>query len=137
MKKITIDIGLFILRCGTGLLTLPHGLTKIQHFNEKADQFYNFMNLGSKFSFVLIIFAEVVCSLLVILGLMTRLAVIPLIISMSVVVFVVNGTHPLGDKESGLLFLIPYLVLLITGPGKYSMDQLVFRKKTPAPTVKA
>ncbi len=136
MKKIALDIGLLILRCGTALLMLPHGLNKLQHFNDKAESFYNFLNLGSKFSMVLIIFAEVVCSLLVILGLVTRFALVPLIIAMSVVVFVVNGQHPLGDKESGLLYLIPFVVLLITGPGRISMDQLVFRKKTPVPTVK-
>jgi len=127
--KRAIHIGLLILRSGIGLLMLPHGLKKLQGFSEKAEGFYNFLNLGGEISMALIIFAEFFCSILLILGLGTRLALIPLIIGMIVVVFMVQWQHPLSDKESGLLFLIPYVVLFISGPGKYSLDHLIFGKK--------
>jgi putative oxidoreductase len=128
-NKIAIDIGLWILRTGIGLLMMPHGWKKLEAFNEKAEGFYDFMDTGGRVSMGLAIFAEFFCSILLILGLCTRLALIPLIITMSVVVFVINWTHPLGDKESALLYLIPYVVLFLTGPGRYSFDYLLFRKK--------
>lgn len=66
--------------------------------------------------------AEFFCSILLILGLGTRIVLIPLIIAMTVVAFMVHGSDPLSEKESALLFLIPFLTLFITGPGKYSLD---------------
>jgi putative oxidoreductase len=128
-RKWAVDLGLFILRAGTGLLLLPHGLQKLAAFGEKSAEFYNFLHLGGPVSMALTIFSELGCSLLLILGLGTRLIIFPLILTMVVVVFVINGDASLSDKESGLLFLIPFVVILFTGPGRISMDQLFFRKK--------
>jgi putative oxidoreductase len=59
---------------------------------------------------------------LLLIGLYTRLALIPLVICLFVIVFVVHGEDPLGDKEHAILYLAPYLTLMLTGPGKYSLD---------------
>lgn len=91
--------------------------------------FYNFLGLGDELSLLLIIFAEFFCSILLILGIATRAVVIPLIIGMLVIICMVHGDDPFRDKEHGLLFLVPYIVLFITGPGKYSLDYLFFGKK--------
>lgn len=131
-RKWAVDLGLFILRAGTGLLLVPHGLQKLSAFGEKSAVFYNFLNLGGPVSMALTIFAELICSILLILGLGTRLIIIPLILTMVVVVFIINGQSTLGDKESGLLYLIPFVVILFTGPGRISLDQLFFGKKQPA-----
>jgi putative oxidoreductase len=64
------------------------------------------------------------------LGAATRLAVIPLIINMSVIVFVVHADDPWQRQEFALLFLIPFLTLLFTGPGHFSIDGLI-RWRTP------
>jgi putative oxidoreductase len=128
-RKWAVDLGLFILRVGTGLLLAPHGLQKLAAFGEKSEGFYNFLHLGGPVSMALTIFSELVCSILLILGLGTRLIIFPLILTMVIVVFVINGDATLGDKESGLLYLIPFVVILFTGPGRISMDQLLFRKK--------
>ncbi|MFN8691884.1 MAG: DoxX family protein, partial [Cyclobacteriaceae bacterium] len=63
--------------------------------------------------------------LLVVVGLYTRLALVPLTICMAVAVFIIHGDDPFGDKEHALLFLLPYLALMFTGPGKYSLDRLI------------
>ncbi|MEP6793246.1 MAG: DoxX family protein [Saprospiraceae bacterium] len=131
-RKWAIDLGLFILRVGTGFLLVPHGLQKLGAFGEKSTEFYNFLHLGGPVSMALTIFSELVCSILLILGLGTRLIIIPLILTMVVVVFIINGQAPPGDKESGLLYLIPFVVILFTGPGRISLDQLFFRKKIAA-----
>ena len=123
------DLGLFILRVGTSLLMIPHGWGKLQRMNEGGGDFYNFLGLGSDLSLLLIVIAEFFCSILLILGIGTRLILIPLMIGMLVVVFMVHGSDPLSDKEHGLLFLIPYITLFITGPGRHSLDYLFFGKK--------
>src|SRR5688572_16663349 len=125
----TVDLGLFILRVGISLLMLPHGWSKLQRLNEGAGEFYNFLGLSSELSLLLVVIAEFFCSILLILGFGTRIILIPLIIAMIVVVFIIHGADPLGDKEHGLLFLVPYVTLFITGPGKHSFDYLIFGRK--------
>jgi putative oxidoreductase len=62
------------------------------------------------------------------LGFATRLAVIPLIITMLVVVFYVHADDPFSKQEMGLHYLLTYIMLLIMGSGKYSIDNLLYRK---------
>jgi putative oxidoreductase len=116
------DAGLLILRLGAGLLMMTHGWPKLMSFTEKAEKFYDFMGLGGEVSLALTIFAEFFCSLCIVFGLGMRIFLIPLIIVSLVIVFVVHGSDPLSEKEHGLLFLVPYLTLLLTGAGKYSLD---------------
>lgn len=125
----TPDLGLLILRAGVGLIMMmSHGWPKLISFGEKSGEFYDFMGLGPAFSLGLTVFAEFFCSLFLVLGIGTRLFLVPLIILSLVIVLVIHGPDPFGDKESGLLFLIPFLTLLLTGPGKYSLDYLLTRK---------
>jgi putative oxidoreductase len=80
-------------------------------------------------SLSLTVFAEVICSLFILLGFATRLAVIPLLITMLVAVFYVHGNDPFGKQEMGLLYLLTYVMLFIMGSGKYSIDNLLYKKR--------
>lgn len=120
------DTGLLVLRVGVGLLMMTHGWPKYMSFSEKADKFYDFLGLGGATSLALTVFAELCCSALLGLGLGTRIILVPLIILAAVIVIVIHGPDAFGDKEHGLLFLIPYITLMFTGPGKYSLDFLLF-----------
>jgi|SRR5688500_17242852 len=124
-----VDLGLFILRLGISLLMIPHGWSKLQRLNTNPGDFYNFLGLSAEFSLLLIVIAELFCSILLILGIGTRLILIPLMIGMLVIVLMVHGSDPMSEKEHALLFLVPYVTLFITGPGKYSLDFLLFGKK--------
>jgi len=62
------------------------------------------------------------------IGFITRVSLIPLIITMIVAVFVAHAGDPFSDKELGLFFLITFIVLFLTGPGKYSLDRKLFGK---------
>ena len=73
--------------------------------------------------------AEVVAAILLILGLGTRFVLIPLIITMLVAFFIVHADDPFSKKELALLYLIPFISLFLTGPGKYSLDALIFKTK--------
>ena len=123
-----IDIAILIARVGIALLMLTHGISKIAGFSESPVQFVDFMGMGPEVSLALAIFAEVVCSFLILIGLGTRLAVIPLIVTMLVAVFVVHVGDPFIKQEMGLHYLLIYVMLLLTGSGKYSIDKYVFAK---------
>lgn len=123
-----IDIALLIARVAVGLLMLTHGLPKIELLQSDPTSFVDFMGIGSTLSLVLAIAAEVLCSVLIIFGLGTRFAVIPLIITMLVTVSVVHGSDPFASKEMGLHYLLGYLMLLLMGSGKYSLDFAIAKK---------
>lgn len=122
--------GMFILRVGTGLIMmLSHGWGKLAGYSSMAGSFSDPLGLGSEISLILTIFAEFFCSLFLVLGLFTRYAVIPLIINMAVAVFIVHAGDPFSKQEHGLLFLLPFVFFLLAGPGKYSMDTMVLKKR--------
>ncbi len=125
----SVDLALLIARVSIGALMLVHGLSKIPMLSQSPVQFYDLMGLGGELSLWLAILAEVGCSILVLLGLATRLAVIPLIVTMLVAVFVIHAADPFIKQEMGLHYLLVYVVLLLTGAGKYSIDYLISTKK--------
>ncbi|WP_430613504.1 DoxX family protein [Flavobacterium sp. JP2137] len=126
----SINAAFLILRVGIGALMLTHGLPKLALIGGDSVQFATVFGLSAEISLSLAVFAEVICSVLLIVGLGTRLATIPLITTMLIAVFYIHGDSPFAKKEIGIIYLLIYVVLLITGPGKYSLDQLLCNKKT-------
>ena len=116
---------MLVLRLGLGVLMLMHGYDKLVHFAKYQNEFMNFLGIGKTMSLALVVFAEFFCSVFLILGLFTRLATIPLIIVASVIVFKVFHGDVFGDGEQGALYLIGYIVLLLLGPGRASMDSMI------------
>lgn|SRR5690606_20193283 len=101
-------------------------MCQVVHFSEKKSNFHNFLGLGSELSMGLAIFAEVACSMLIIVGLFTQLATIPLMITMWVVISIHDWL--LFDRhELAPAFLTGYTAILLLGPGKFSFDALVQR----------
>jgi len=123
------DFGLLLLRVLFGSMMLfSHGLSKISKFEQLSTTFPDPLALGSKASLILAIFAEVVCSILLILGLKTRLAAMPLLITMLVAAFIVHAADPWQKQEFGLLYGVTFLALIFTGGGRFSLDQIIYRK---------
>ncbi|WP_256012872.1 DoxX family protein [Desertivirga xinjiangensis] len=122
-SAISYDLGLLIIRLFTGGLMLTHGFPKLQKLVAGNLQFGDPLGVGQEISLVLAVFAEFVCSILVILGLFTRVAVIPLIITMAVAFFIVHSADPLQVKELSLVYLAVFAGLFFTGSGKYSIDR--------------
>ena len=54
---------------------------------------------------------------------MTRLATVPIIVVFVVAFFMHHGADPFVEKEKAFLFLIGYVALLFTGPGRMSLDE--------------
>ena len=123
-RPISTDLGLLLLRLVSGgIMAYSHGWGKLQKMLGGDMSFADPIGVGEELSLILTVFAEFVCGILLVLGLFTRVALIPLIITMWVAVFMVHAYDPFGEQEFGLLFLIPYLALYFTGPGKLSLDK--------------
>jgi putative oxidoreductase len=118
---------MLIMRITFGLLMLPHGWDKLSHFAARKHSFMSFMGLSTPVSLGLATFAEFFCSLLLILGLFTRLATIPLLVCVVVILQVNHWALP-GKNEVVPAFLAAYLTLLLLGPGKYSLDARISKK---------
>ena len=119
------NTAMLVLRLGLGILMMHHGYGKLTHFGEMQNKFMNFLGMGSAVSLALLIFAEFFCSLFLVLGLFTRLATIPLIIATCVMVFKAHNADVFGDGQTAALYLTGYLVLLLVGPGRVSVDSLI------------
>ena len=116
------NTAMLLLRLVVGFLMINHGYNKLVHFGDKHNSFMNFLGLGSTISLALAIFAEFFCSLFLILGLFTRLSAIPLIVTLCVALFKSHHGDVFGDGEKAALYIGCYLVILILGPGKISVD---------------
>ena len=115
------------LRVFFGVMFFTHGLDKLANFNELSQTFPDVLGFGSYMSLMVSIFCEFCCSLFLIAGLMVRITVIPMIISMAVAFFDVHdGMFPQG--ELALIYMIMFLILYITGPGRFSVDYLIDKK---------
>ena len=104
-------------------MAYSHGWGKLQKLLSGDMGFADPIGIGEELSFVLTVFAEFLCGILVALGLFTRAALIPLMITMAVAVFIVHADDPFSKQEFGLLFLVPYVTLFLAGPGKFSLDK--------------
>ena len=138
MKKIfsvqhtsnTTDATLLIVRVGIAALMLTHGIPKLLMLLSGAPvQFPPVMGMGVKMSLALAVFAEVFCSIFILAGFATRLAVVPLIVTMLVAVALIHSADPFAAKEPALHYLLVYIVLLFAGSGKYSIDRLLQDQK--------
>lgn len=118
------SFGLLVLRLVSGGLMITHGYDKLSHYAS-----YKGMNhlFGTPIDIVLVIFAEFFCAAMLILGLFTRFAAIPLIITMAVAFFKVHNGNISGQNsgEMALLYLGIFVTLLFTGPGKFSADAAI------------
>lgn len=124
------DIVLFVVRIFVGFAMISHGFPKLMNLvGDQEIKFFDFLGIGPQLSLFLAVFAEFVCSIFIILGLFTRWAVFFLMITMAVAGLVVHGSDPFSDREMSLLYLATYLMLFAFGPGRYSVDAMISRRR--------
>ena len=112
-----------------GLMFYNHARMKLLLFSENPESFPDPLGIGGALSYYLVVFAEVVCAVLVLLGSFTRLALIPLLITMAVATLAVNWDNPMADKELPLMYLSVYAAVFLLGPGRFSLDAVWFGKR--------
>ncbi|MBY0229910.1 MAG: DoxX family protein [Gemmataceae bacterium] len=124
------DLAMLVLRVGFGVLMALHGWQKVQNYEMVVSQFKDPLDIGLSNSLALnlAIGAELACSALVVLGVFTRVAALPVLFTMGVAAFVVHQNDPVmmtgkgGAKEPALMYFIAFLAIFLAGPGRFSVD---------------
>lgn len=134
VKETFPSLGLLFFRLiFGGFMLFGHGWGKLMNFSAKKEVFPDPLGIGGTLSLGGAVFSEVVLAALIMVGFLTRLSAIPLIFTMLIAAFVVHGPDPFflpgKSKEPALIYLTAYLLLLFTGPGKYSVDSLLGKEK--------
>ena len=123
------DYFYFVFRVFVGLLFLQHGLQKI--FGMFGGVGGNTVPLMSLFGAAGLI--ELIAGIAITLGLFTRLAAAASAIEMVVAYFIVhvpNGLIPLVNQgELALLYFASFLVLILYGAGKWSLEKALMKKE--------
>jgi putative oxidoreductase len=122
------SFALLVLRASFGLLMVSHGWPKLMSLFSDPGAFPDPLLIGSTLSHVLAVFAEFFCAILIIIGLGTRWAALPLMIAMTVAAFVIHAKDPFGERELAILYLSVFTSLMILGPGSYSLDRAISGK---------
>ena len=120
------DSATLFMRIFVGAMMLTHGIGKLQNYNAIVNAFPDPLGISSAASFTLITLAEVGCSVLIIMGLFTRLATLPLIFGMYVATFLAFPNKSFAEGELSFVYMGIYIMLLISGGGKYALDALFF-----------
>lgn len=127
-----VDIAALILRLIAGsFMIYGHGWGKFKKFfSDEAIEFVDPFGISATATLGLVVFSEFICAILIIIGLMTRLALIPLIITMLYAGFVIHGADSFREQELSLFYAFVYISIFLLGPGKYSLDRLIKKRRT-------
>lgn len=120
------NFALLVQRVATGLLLLiGHGLEKISNFRALSASFPDPLRVGHRNSLILVILAELFCSMFLVLGLFTRIAAFIIFIDLAVIVFIHGNGQPLKTFELGAVYLASVFTIMIVGPGRVSVDGMM------------
>lgn len=122
-----VSLLILAIRIVFGVLFFVHGVDKMMNFSVLSDNYPSVFGLGSYTTLMLSIFTEFCCSLFLLTGLITRIVLIPMIISMAVAFFDIHDAL-LPEGELSLIYLIVFIILFVTGPGRYSVDYILDRR---------
>lgn len=120
----SIDLALVVLRITLGLgLFLKHGVEKLTGFSQMATHFPDPIGIGPIPSLAFALLSDGICSLLIILGIGTRLAAMIVTINL-LVVFSILHRFNLYEAHGELvwIYLGGFLTLVFTGGGRFSLD---------------
>ncbi|MND63023.1 hypothetical protein D3C87_928800 [compost metagenome] len=112
------------------LLTV-HGLKKIQKGPQaEAEHIPNPLQLPEKLNATVAQFADTIVPFFIALGLFGRLAILPTIGVTAVGYFVVHRRDSLTVRDIPFMYTLCLLLLLLTGPGTYSIDHYIYKLLT-------
>ena len=128
MRQQVAENGIFLLRVSAAIMMLSHGIPKALDYEQLVTSFPDPLNVGSEMSAMLIVFAEVGCAGLLLIGLFGRFAAVTLFIAMMIAAFVHHFADPWTTKELPLLYAAVFACLALTGPGSTSIDGWVAKR---------
>ena len=122
---------LVLVRIFAGIIIAKYGLEVFNHDKMKgnADWLTDIHLPAPVFMAHLGKGTELIGGILLIIGLCTRLAAIALVITMSVVIFLMGKGNIFGDEQLPFLLLLLFISFIFSGAGKWSLDYLLFDRK--------
>ena len=126
-NELVENLWLLVVRVSAGAFMLVHGIPKLQKLLNGDMAFPDPFGIGEATSLILAVFAEVICSVLIMVGAATRLASIPVIITMGVAAFMIHANDPFQKKEMALVYLLVFGCILVFGGGKYTVGKILKR----------
>ncbi|MFD1992499.1 DoxX family protein [Paenibacillus nicotianae] len=129
LLKRNVELGLFIVRVLTGVIFLLHGFSKFQGGIGGTTGFFQSIGLPGFLAPVVAII-EILGGLLLILGLLTRIAGVALTVIMVGVLLTAKAGQPfMMGTEFDYLLLFTSLQLALAGSALLSVDSLLFKNK--------
>lgn len=123
---------LLAARIAFGIIFLTHGYQKLTNYlgnPDFASSFPDPLGVGSQASLIMAIFGEFFCGLGFLFGCLYRLALIPMMFTMLMAIFIIHGNDPFAQKEMAVIYLLIFIFMYITGPGKFAIDRLFIKKR--------
>jgi putative oxidoreductase len=132
-QPLAMDAGILFVRLILGGLFIWHGLDAITHYQQYLAYSLQInpkgtIGLGAEFEFPLVVYSQFICGILLVLGLFTRLSVIPIFIMMTIAVFIAHKADDFTMKEKAVCYMLLCIPVFIFGGGRYSADRLIFKK---------
>ena len=127
-EKFLNDVVIMGLRSVIGVIFIVHGISK---FNPGFTNFLTNNGIPIEMQIPLAL-AESVPGILLIIGILSRLSASLLAIVMLGAIFIIKGAQSLtgnGGVEIDLILLTASIVIMIVGPGRISLAQII--KKIP------
>ena len=123
------NIALLLIRIVfAGSMLYGHGLSKLNRLIEGDLSFANPIGIGEAPTLVLAVFSEFLAPLFILVGYKTKVFSFFPAATMFVAAFIVHLSDPFARKEKAILFLIGFIVIMMMGPGKYSIDRKFSKK---------
>ena len=128
-QSLHTDAGILLTRLVLGGLFTWHGYDAVMHYNQYLAMSKSTIGLDPALEFNLVVFSQLIGGILVALGWLTRLAVIPLFITMTVAFFVAHRNDPFFQKELSFVFWLLCMAVFVLGSGRFSVDALIQKRK--------
>jgi putative oxidoreductase len=117
------DLGLLFLRAAGALFLLfVHGLPKLLDFQAQLAVIEDPFHMGPALTLSMAIFAEVLCPLLILTGVLARLACLPILFLLFVALVFVHSEWSVEQGQFGWLLMIIFTSVLIAGPGRLALN---------------
>ena len=128
------NLGRLFLRLFVGIMLIQFGVRQLTYFHEIKSIFPSVLGMDSELSLIVLISIEIICSLFIMMGFLTRLmSVVPLVVMIVAEYYILSdftqqASYMLNWQQQGYLpvmFCGIYFFLLLVGPGKISIDYLL------------
>lgn len=128
--RISYDWVALLLRLAVAVTLLPFGIAKFTKRHDPPAQFFAVLGFSGKTSFYLAMFAETFAPFCLILGFFTRIAALGGCLNMAIAYLEYKKMHKADNAPyyyaPALPILLGYVIVLLMGPGKISLDYLIF-----------